>query len=472
MFREDLRLADNPALEAAIDKGRPIICVFIHDDVSDGSWAAGGARKWWLHHSIKSLSSDIEKLGGRLVLLRGVQENLVPEIVENTGVANVFWTRRYGPKQIEIDKRVKLELEAKGVNVTSINGRLLYEPWHIRTDSGQPYRVFTPFWKAMKRRGNVRKKIEKPSSFKWAEHSLKSLELDALNLLPDSPDWAEDFSLYWKPGEKGAQSRLERFIEEAAACYRDNRNRPDKPGTSGLSPHLQHGEISPIQIWHAIRFAVEAGRIPEDQADVFLSEIAWREFSYVLLFHNPDMLTKEINPKFSAFPWQSNATALKAWQTGRTGYPIVDAGMRELWKTGWMHNRVRMIVGSFLVKHLLTDWRDGMAWFWDTLLDADIAANTAGWQWIAGCGADAAPYFRVFNPILQGEKFDPDGTYIKMHVPELRDLPIEYLNTPWQAPEPVLEKAGIVLGFDYPKPIVDHKKGREAALAAYREIRS
>ena len=404
LFREDLRLSDNPALDAAIKSGHPIICIYIYDKTSDNEWIAGGARKWWLHHSLASLSSDLEELGGQLICLSGAQESLIPEIVEKTGSSHVYWTRRYAPHQIEIDKRVKSTLEERGISVTSINGRLLHEPWHFKTGSDNSYRVFTPLWKAMKTCGHVRQVIKKPESINWAHHTLKSLKLDVYILLPTSPDWAEDFNQHWRPGETGAQERLTHFIEEAAMHYKDDRNRPDKPGTSGLSPHLHHGEISPVQIWHAIMIAVESGHIPANQADVFLSEIAWREFSYVLLFHNPNMLTREINPKFSKFQWQHNETRLKAWQRGITGYPIVDAGMRELWQTGWMHNRVRMIVGSFLVKHLLVDWRDGMAWFWETLLDADIAANTVGWQWIAGCGADAAPYFRIFNPMLQGEK--------------------------------------------------------------------
>ena len=470
-FREDLRLTDNPALHAAIESGQPLICLFLYDETSEGGWGAGGARKWWLHHSLQSLKKDIEALGGQLIFQAGTCETLIPGIVEKTEATHVYWTRRYSPSQIEIDKQIKATLEGKGISVTSMNGRLLHEPWHFKTGGGQSYRVFTPLWKAMKARGTVRQAIKSANSMSWAQHSLQSLELEELDLLPTSPNWAADFSSQWQPGEAGARQRLARFISEAAAHYRDARNRPDKLGTSGLSPHLQHGEISPIQIWHAIKFAVDAGDIPFDQADVFLSEIAWREFSYVLLFHNPDMLAKEINPKFSNFPWHQDSAKLKAWQSGKTGYPIVDAGMRELWKTGWMHNRVRMIVGSFLVKHLLINWRDGMAWFWDTLLDADIGANTASWQWIAGCGADAAPYFRIFNPMLQGAKFDPNGDYIRRFVPELEKLPTKYLNEPWEAPKAILQEAGIDLGDNYPHPIVDHKKARDLALAAYQKTK-
>lgn len=472
LFREDLRLADNPALNAAFKSGRPVICIFIYDETSDGDWTLGGARKWWLHHSLKSLASNIENLGGQLILLKGKQEDLIPEILDEVGADQVYWTRRYASYQIKIDKQLKSSLQERGVSVTSMNGRLLFEPWHFKTGGNQEYRVFTPFWKAMKARGDFRQPTITPQIIKWGSHLLKSLKLDALELLPTSPDWAHCFSHQWQPGETGAHQRLTQFIKNAAANYRDDRNRPDKVGTSGLSPHLHHGEISPVQIWHAVKFAIEAGEIQEDQADIFLSEIAWREFSYVQLFHNPDMLTKELNSKFSVFPWKSDEVQLRAWQKGETGYPIVDAGMRELWRTGWMHNRVRMIVGSFLVKHLLIDWRDGMNWFWDTLLDADVAANTAGWQWIAGCGADAAPYFRVFNPILQGEKFDPNGEYIRRFIPELAQLPDTYLYAPWKAPLSVLDNAGIKLGQHYPNPIVDHKYAREAALSAYKGANS
>ena len=472
LFREDLRLTDNPSLMAAIKSKQPVICIFIYDDTSDGPWRAGSARKWWLHYSLRSLMADIEELGGKLILLEGKQEILIPQIVLQTNSTQVFWTRRYGPQQIEVDKNVKSKLESDGVKVTSTNGRLLFEPWHFKTGTRQPYRVFTPLWKAMKATGVVRPLCKKPSSLNWAEHNLNSIKLDELKLLPTSPNWASQFPQEWHPGESGAKERLVRFIKATASKYRDERNRPDISGTSGLSPHLQHGEISPVQIWHSIQIAVEQGRIPEAQADVFLSEIAWREFSYVLLFNNPDMLSKEINPKFNNFPWQFDVEKFNAWKSGNTGYPIVDAGMRELWQTGWMHNRVRMIVGSFLVKHLLVDWRDGMAWFWDTLLDADIASNTASWQWIAGCGADAAPYFRIFNPILQGQKFDPNGEYIRKFLPQLKNLPDKYISAPWEAPNSILHETGIVLGRNYPRPIIDLKEARDKALEAYEKTKT
>ncbi len=470
-FREDLRLADNPALAQAVASGRPVICLYVHDMQEGGQWAAGGARQWWLHGSLASLQADLRDKGAELVIRQGPGAEIVREIVSKCGVEAVFWTRRYAPYQIEADTALKAELEEEGVSVTSVNGRLLFEPWAFKTGAGKPYRVFSPLWRAMQRDGDVRALAAEIEAIGAASHDLASLTLDELALLPSNPDWATGFEPIWQPGEAGAKVRLKRFLDEAVANYADDRNRPDKLGTSGLSPHLQHGEISPVQIWHAVKFAVSKGDIPEDQAQKFLSEIAWREFSYVLLFHNPHILTDELMAKFSAFPWSPDDQNLQAWQRGQTGYPIVDAGMRELWQTGWMHNRVRMIVGSFLVKHLLIDWREGMDWFWDTLVDADIAANTASWQWIAGCGADAAPYFRIFNPMTQGEKFDPNGDYIRRFVPELAHLPTKFLYAPWEAPELVLQEAGVKLGETYPQPIVDHKEAREQALAAYGEIR-
>lgn len=470
-FREDLRLRDNPALQTAVSSGQPIICVFIFDEESPGDWSVGGARKWWLHHSLDVLSKDLAAMGGQLVIQRGQADEVLPDLVKTSGADHVYWTRRYAPYQIETDKGIKEGLEQSGVNVTSINGRLLFEPWRFKTGGGTAYRVFTPFWRSLKSEGEVRSPAPTIERLETAKSDVTSLALADLDLLPVSPDWASGFGEVWTPGEAGAKVRLDRFIQDAVANYSDDRNRPDVNGTSGLSPHLQHGEISPVQIWHAVQTAIDSGEIPEKQAQKFLSEIAWREFSYVLLFANPDMLDTEIQKKFEAFPWVDDLGNLEAWQKGITGYPIVDAGMRQLWQTGWMHNRVRMIVGSFLVKHLLIDWRHGMHWFWDTLVDADIGANTASWQWIAGCGADAAPYFRIFNPMTQGTKFDPDGDYVRQFVPEIADLPNKYLNTPWDAPEDVLKEAGVVLGDTYPEPIVDHKQARERALSAYAEIK-
>jgi deoxyribodipyrimidine photo-lyase len=410
--------------------------------------------------------------GGELHILAGRQNDLVPEIAAKTGAITVFWNRRYAPYQISADKALKTQLNEDGIEVSSFNGRLLFEPWKFKTGSGGYYKVFTPLWKAMKSRGVVRSKSARVAALTGAQLPIKSLSVDELKLLPTAPNWALEFENEWTPGETGAVENLENFLRSAVSSYKEGRNRPDKRGTSRLSPHLQQGEISPVQIWHAVQDMVSIGEIPADQADVYLSEIAWREFSYVLLFHNPDMMKSEIREQFKSFPWLNDSNALEAWQTGQTGYPIVDAGMRQLWRTGWMHNRVRMIVGSFLVKHLLVDWRQGMNWFWDTLVDADIAANTASWQWIAGCGADASPYFRIFNPMSQGDKFDPNGSYVREFVPELSKIPIKYIHQPWEAPVDVLETAGVTLGEDYPRPIVEHKRARERALAAYAQTKT
>ena len=469
-FREDLRLSDNPALHAARRTGAPVICIYILDEESAGRWRPGAASKWWLHHSLRSLSKAIENTGNKLVLRRGDPAKILPKLASNTGAERVFWNRRYAPYQIEADKALKSLLADRICKLESHNGRLLYEPWEIQNKSGDPYRVFTPFWKALKSQGKIRETLPGIRKIIPSEKVPQSDGLEDWNLLPVSPDWASGFS-GWVPGEDGAADTLSGFIANAVNSYDEDRNRPDLKGTSRLSPHLQFGEISPVQIWWAIRHKVDAGEISSSQGDKFLSEIAWREFSNSLIYHNPQMLDQELMPKFQSFPWKKNKQHLNAWQMGRTGYPMVDAGMRELWQTGWMHNRVRMIVGSFLVKHLRIDWREGMRWFWDTLLDADIANNTAGWQWIAGCGADAAPYFRIFNPVTQGEKFDPQGCYVRKYVPELKALPDKYLHSPWTAPQEVLEKAGVTLGETYPEPVVDHAEARKLALAAYEEIK-
>jgi deoxyribodipyrimidine photo-lyase len=468
-FREDLRLQDNPGLRAAVDSGQPVICLYILEEQFEPSQSMGDAALWWLHHSLSQLEASVSAAGGSLVLRRGDARKILPTVQQETGASAVYWNRRYGPAQIDTDKQLKSELQAV-CDVHSFNGRLLFEPWAIQNKTGQPYRVFTPMWKEMQKH-TVRDLITGIRKIHGATHKLASDNLDDWGLLPTKPNWAAAFPDTWSPGEDGAHERLKDFLDGAVASYKDDRNRPDMENTSRLSPHLQMGEISPVQIWHQTQQKMAEGGVPENQAMVFLSEIAWREFSYSLLFHNPDMLREELNPKFKAFPWTQDNAKLTAWQKGQTGYPIVDAGMRQLWQTGWMHNRVRMIVGSFLVKHLLLDWRDGMAWFWDTLVDADIASNAASWQWIAGCGADAAPYFRIFNPMTQGENFDPDGTYIRTYVQELKDVPAKYIHQPWEAPENVLKESGVTIGDTYPKPIVDHGIARARALDAYEKTK-
>jgi deoxyribodipyrimidine photo-lyase len=386
----------------------------------------------------------------------------------------VYWNRRYEPASIERDKLLKAGLVAEGVEAKSFNAALLFEPHTVANKQGKPFQVFTPYWRHCQALA-VPVPVDSgkgalPAPGRWP----RSETIDALGLLPALP-WADGFAKRWRPGEIGAQEQLARFAREAVHAYDEERNRPDRDGTSRLSPHLHFGEIGPRQVWAAVKaLGRDQGTFPASNgARVFLSEIGWREFAHHLLFHFTDTPEKPLRPEFAAFPWAKDPGGhrLRAWQRGRTGYPIVDAGMRELWTTGWMHNRVRMIVASFLVKHLRLPWNAGAAWFWDTLVDADLAANTLGWQWSAGCGADAAPYFRIFAPVLQGQKFDPDGVYVRRWVPELARLPDKFLHAPWTAPAEVLEYAGVELGATYPEPIVDHAEARAEALAAFKRLR-
>ena len=470
-LRNDLRFDDNPAMRAAAETGAPVVCLFILDDDTPGKMAMGAAQRWWLYHSLTAFREDLETRGGALVLRRGDPRQIVPALAKEMGASHAFWNRRYMAWQMEIDKEIKETLTEDGREVKSFNGQLLYEPWEIETKTGGPYRVYTPYWKALQAKGEICAALPRIDKLEAPSELPPSDDLENWDLLPSKPDWATGFGPVWSPGEKGARARLREWLKEDAPRYDDLRNRPDLDRTSRLSPHLHFGEISPVTIWHAVRHAMDAGNIPGKQGQSYLSEIAWREFSYHLLYYNPSMTTDPLNEKFSGFKWNTDDETLRAWQKGQTGYPIVDAGMRQLWQTGWMHNRVRMIVGSFLVKDLLLDWREGMAWFWDTLVDADPANNTASWQWIAGCGADAAPFFRVFNPTTQGEKFDPEGDYVRTYVPELKDLPAKYIHSPADAPDSVLKDAGVEIGQTYPAPIVEHKTRREEALARYGAIK-
>lgn len=459
-FRQDLRLADNPALHAAIDTGAPVVPVFVLDDETPGHWKRGGASRWWLHHSLVSLARDLETRGAKLVLRRGESKAVLAKLIAETKAGGVYWNRCYEPLAVARDKALKAELEAKGLAARSFNASLLFEPLTVLSKSGTPFRVFTPFWKACLAAEAPPVPTPAPKKVPAPDVSPESDALEMWRLLPTKPDWAGGFGI-WTPGEAGAQARLKRFVGEALDGYGTLRDRPDIEATSRLSPHLHFGEISPRQCFHA-----GAGSLK------FRSELGWREFSYHLLFSQPDLPETALRPEFADFPWRENKAHLRAWQKGQTGYPIVDAGMRELWQTGWMHNRVRMIAASFLVKHLLQHWRAGEDWFWDTLVDADLANNAASWQWVAGCGADAAPYFRIFNPILQGAKFDPEGKYVRRFVPELAGLPNDYLFAPWEAPAHVLAQAGVTLGETYPKPIVDHGEARTRALAAFQSLKA
>ncbi len=470
-FRRDLRLTDNPALAAALARGGPLIPVYILDDVDAGAWADGGASRWWLHGSLAALATALAERGSRLVLGRGAADVQIERWIEATGATAIYWNRRYEPWAVARDARIKSTLQARGIEVRSFNAALLAEPWTLATQAGQPYRVYTPFWKALQARLPGSTASPAPLRLAAPRAFPPGLELEQLALRPTRPDWAAGLRSSWDPGETGAGARLRAFIEGPIAGYAERRNAPGTHGTSRLSPHLHFGEISPQQVWRACRTEGGVATPATAGAQVFLAEIGWREFCHHLLYHYPTLPEAPLRSEFAAFPWATDPAALRRWQRGQTGFPIVDAGMRELWNTGWMHNRVRMIVASFLVKDLLLDWRAGEAWFWDTLVDADLASNAGGWQWAAGCGADAAPYFRVFNPALQSARFDPEGHYIRRWVPEIAALPDALLHEPAAARPVDLLAAGIRLGRDYPLPIVDHAAARKRALAAFRQLR-
>ena len=473
-FRDDLRLSDQPALRAAVDAGAPVLCIYIFDEENPGLRPLGGASRWWLHYSLDALGARIKKAGGALHVLTGKAGELVPQIAIASDAQAVYWTRRYGKAEIAIDTQIKQDLQAREIEARSFNGQLLFEPWELKTGAETPFKVFTPFWRAAMRQPEPAPPLAAVTKLKsagWPAKAPARSSLGDLELLSSRPDWAGGLRETWTPGETGAQQRLTDFLDGPINEYKADRDRPAEHVTSCLSPHLRFGEISPRQIWHSVAQAREAGSVTEANTAKFLSEVGWREFSYSLLFHNPDLATKNFNPAFDTFPWKTPDPAhLKAWQAGRTGVPIVDAGMRELWQTGTMHNRVRMIVASFLIKNLLVDWREGERWFWDTLCDADPASNSASWQWVAGSGADAAPYFRIFNPVLQGEKFDGDGEYVRKYVPKLKSLPNKFIHKPWEAPPDILAKASVVTGKTYPAPLVDLKSSRDRALSAYKQM--
>ncbi len=471
-FRQDLRLADNPALCAAAEAGAPVLPVYVLDDETPGEWAMGGASRWWLHKSLESFAASLKDLGAPLLLRKGNAAEIILRLAEETGAKAVYWNRCYEPFAIERDTALKADLKGNGIEAESFNAALLYEPWTVQTKSGDPYKVFSPFWRScMRDHAAPEWPVDAPAKLEGFKDAPSGDKLSDWNLLPTKPDWAGGLRDAWTPGEDGARARLDRFFREAADAYKDTRDLPGTEGTTGLSPHLHFGEIGPRQVYWAARAHADKSGTSNKSIDKFVAELGWREFSHHLLFHFPHIPTENFQDKFDGFPWRDDAESLEAWQRGETGYPMVDAGMRELWHTGWMHNRVRMIVASFLVKHLLIHWREGEAWFWDTLVDADLANNSASWQWVAGSGADAAPYFRIFNPITQGEKFDPDGVYIRRWILELAKLDTKHIHAPWKAPQDALEKAGVTLGKTYPEPIVDHGDARERALSGFDEIK-
>jgi deoxyribodipyrimidine photo-lyase len=472
-FRQDLRLADNPALTAALTDGAPVIPMYIFAPEEAGDWAPGGASRWWLHHSLAALAADLAACGSRLCLAAGNDSlTALLALAKACRATRVVWNRRYEPALIARDQQIKASLREAGLSTESFNGRLLREPWTVKTKSGGPFQVFTPFWRHCLALDDPGEPLPAPSAVPAPARWPKSPTLESLALLP-AIDWAAGMRAAWTPGSAAAHASLQQFLHEAFDDYRTLRDVPARRGTSQLSPHLHFGEIGPREVWHAARrfaLARDAGSGWRDSQ--FLTELGWREFAYHLLYHFPKTPEQPLRANYSRFPWKSNARGTRAWTRGLTGYPIVDAGMRQLWQTGWMHNRVRMIAASFLIKDLLVDWTEGARWFWDTLVDADLASNTLGWQWVAGCGADAAPFFRIFNPTTQGEKFDPEGTYIRRWLPELAGLSKEWIHRPSAAPAAVLAAAGIRLGGEYPRPIVEHDVARRDALAALSAIKS
>ena len=461
-FRRDLRLADNPGLKEAANSGR-ILPIYILDESEPEELRMGGASRWWLHHSLISLNKALEN---SLNLYRGKPDDILAEIIKRHDVRMVCWNRCYDPWRVGEDRQIKENLKAGGIATKSFNGSLLWEPWDVLKADKTPYRVFTPFY----RKGCLGAVPPRKPTGKMRQLSLvrdeRSLSLDDLHLLPRTR-WDRKLEPHWKVGEEGAQKRLAEFLQTGLEGYRKGRDFPSQENVSRLSPYLHFGEISPHQIWHTLRMQGESAHI-----DHFCTELGWREFSHHLLYHFPTLPSENWQKKFDAFPWTDDPGQLSLWHRGMTGYPIVDAGMRELWQTGYMHNRVRMIVASFLTKNLLIDWRHGARWFQDCLVDADLANNSSNWQWVAGCGADAAPYFRIFNPVTQGEKIDADGAYTRQYVPELAKLPDRYLFKPWEATADVLAEANVALGESYPLPVVDIRTSRERALAAYAGLKS
>ncbi|GAB2674819.1 cryptochrome/photolyase family protein [Aliiglaciecola aliphaticivorans] len=466
-FRQDLRLRDNPALREACNNG-DVIPVYIYDDCNAESFSPGAASKWWLHHSLHSLNKS---LNGKLHIARGNPIDALQKMIAQTGAHQVVWNRCYEPWQIHRDKAIKQQLKEQEVEVNSFNGSLLWEPWTIMNQSGTPYKVFTPFYRKGCLKAPSPRSVEaSPKQPNFMYQKNLDAGIDSLELLPKI-SWYKQMQQQWQPGEEGAGVALSEFLHDPVNDYKQARDVPSLSGTSHLSPHLHFGEISPNQVWYATLHKFN-GSMDNADMDCFLSEIGWREFSYYLLYHFPTLPSENYNAKFNQYQWRGRNNDLEAWQQGQTGVPIVDAGMRELWQTGYMHNRVRMIVGSYLVKNLRTHWHHGESWFWDCLLDADLAANSASWQWVAGSGADASPFFRIFNPVTQGEKFDTQGDYVRHYCPELKHLPNKYIHKPWDAPQDVLREAGICLGKDYPHPLVDLKASRQQALDAYEAVKN
>ena len=471
-FRRDLRLLDNPALYSACLDAAEVIPIYIHCPQEEAPWEPGAASNWWLHHSLTKLCEDLRQVRMGLTIRRGSTKRVLKQLVGETEAEAVYWNRLYEPALLERDRSIKKLLTAQDVFVKESNSALLSEPWETLNKTEQPYRVFTPYYKASRSKVQVGEHLyEVPKTENSKVRGLKSDNIEALKLLPQI-NWASDFPNHWQPGESGALEQLERFSSETVFQYETERDQPAHNGVSRMSPHLHFGEISPARIWRELEDrAREEGK--ESQIEAYLRQLMWRDFAHHLLFHFPHTPEREFNPKFESFPWREpDADLYRAWTKGVTGIPLIDAGMRELWQTGWMHNRTRMNVASFLTKHCLIDWRAGARWFWDTLVDANLANNTMGWQWAAGCGADAAPFFRIFNPVRQGQRFDPNGEYIKRWVPELARLNVKHIHQPRPTSSDLAELAHDEEGFDYPPPIVDLAFGRQQALSVYKTLKT
>lgn len=470
-FRKDLRIHDNPALWEAAQQGI-VIPVFIWSEEEELDYQSSEASRWWLHHSLHALQKKFESKGLALTVRRGNSLQQLTEISKQTNADAVFYSDRYEPSIVRRDQLITQSLLSSGIEVRSFQSNLLFPPGNLLNQKNQPYKVFTSFWKRTMQE-TVQRPLPIPVEFVAYDQELPSLQLDELGLLP-AIHGHEKFHAYWEPGEEGAIARWQAFTEEGLSRYVEGRDIPSADSVSLISPHLAWGDISVRAIWHAAKRLNDAA-IEEYIAtaiDAFLRQLIWREFAYHQLIHFPTMLDTPLREKFKAFPWQGSNEAFESWQKGLTGYPFVDAGMRELWETGAIHNRVRMVVASFLVKHLLISWTEGSEWFKETLIDFDAANNAMGWQWVTGSGIDAAPYFRIFNPVLQGQKFDSDGLYIRKWLPELEKLPLKYIHQPWKAPTELLLKAGIELGKTYPLPVIDHSFARSRALEAFAKVKN
>lgn len=467
-IRKDFRLVDNPALFHAAKEGM-VVPVYIHDDYEESSM--GSASKWWLHHALNDFKTSIKKIKGTLIVQKGNPKDVLQKLLHETNAQDIYWNRRYEPHALKKDKELQAFFSEQQINIRTFEGFLLHEPWKITKENGEPYKVFTAYYKASQKH-SVSSAVKKVTSIQASSKPVESLSVSDLDLLPSIP-WDETIKSTWEATEKGAIDVFKTFLKNKLLHYEKGRDFPAEALNSFLSPYFATGQLSARVLYHYLRTKAEkiSSGAFEQQAEMFIRQLIWRDFAYQLLYHFPHTTTEPLNEKFKQFQWADGNEELQAWKNGKTGYPLVDAGMRELWETGFMHNRVRMVTASFLVKHLLIHWKHGANWFFDTLVDADLANNTMGWQWVAGSGADAAPYFRIFNPITQSEKFDKEGEYIKKWLPELKDIPSSYIHKPWEAPADVLEKANVTLNKTYPAPIVDHKAARERALEHYQHIK-